>query len=192
LFNEPVVPGLSRIQVLTQAGQALVVGPLRPVEAENRTMSVALPPLNDGAYLVSWQMLSAVDGHTTSGTFSFGVGEAELAAATEDATVIAQLSPLSATARWLTLTGIALLLGLFGFRLFAWNPILTGVDLEPAEEELDLDHARAALRIGTLALALVALALALIFIDQARVYDLLQPANSGWCVSSGSRPFILI
>jgi len=177
LFNEPVVPDLSRIQVLTQAGQALVVGPLRPVEAENRTMSVALPPLNDGAYLVSWQMLSAVDGHTTSGTFSFGVGEAELAAATEDATVIAQLSPLSATARWLTLTGIALLLGLFGFRLFAWNPILTGVDLEPAEEELDLDHARAALRIGTLALALVAIALALIFIDQARVYDLLQPAN---------------
>lgn len=177
LFNEPVVPDLSQIEVLTQAGQALAAGPLQPVDADNRTLSLPLPPLNDGAYLVSWQVLSAVDGHTTSGTFSFGVGEAELTAASEDVAIIAQLSPLSATARWLTLTGIALLLGLFGFRLFVWNPLLNDVELEPAEEELDLDHARATLRIGTLALVLIALALVLIFIDQTRTYDLLQPAN---------------
>lgn len=177
LFNEPVVLDLSRVQVLTQAGQALDVGPLLFADDENRLVAVALPALNDGAYLVSWQVLSAVDGHTTSGTFSFGVGEAELTAATEDVTITAQLSPLSATARWMTLTAIALLLGLFGFRLFVWNPMLASVELEPAEEQMDRAHARVSLRLGTLALVLVAIALVLIFIDQSRTYSLWQPAN---------------
>jgi hypothetical protein len=104
--------------VLSRDGEEIETGPAQVVDAENLTLSVSLPPLADGAYLVSWQVLSTVDGHTTSGSFSFGVGVTELSAVSQDVIVTAQLSTLSATARWLTLTGIALLLGLAVFRLF--------------------------------------------------------------------------
>ena len=175
-FNEPIVANLSRIDLLTQAGEAVETGPLQVIDANGRTAAVSLPDLDKGAYLVSWQVLSGVDGHTTSGTFAFGYGVAATAVATES-TVIAQLSPLSATARWLTLTGIALLMGLFAFRLLVWNPIVADVDLEAEEEQLDLKLARLGIRIGISGIVLLGLGLVLIFIDQNRVYDLLQTAN---------------
>lgn len=176
-FNEPVVPSLSQIRVLTQAGEEVAVGPLRSVDETDITLAVDLPPLNDGAYLVSWQVLSTVDGHTTSGTYSFGVGVTELTAVSEDVTVIAQLSPMSAAARWLTLTAVALLIGLFAFRLMVWNPIVRNVKLEPAEEQLDINLARTGLNVGWVALGLLVVSLVLIFIDQSSAYNLFQPGN---------------
>ena len=175
-FNEPIVADLSRIALLTQAGEAIETGPLQVIDANGRTAAVSLPDLEQGAYLVSWQVLSAVDGHTTSGTFAFGFGVAA-EAVTTDSTVTAQISALSAAARWLTLTGIALLMGLFAFRLLVWNPIVADVDLENEEEQLDLKLAQIGIRIGISGIGLIGLGLVLIFIDQTRVYDLLQTAN---------------
>jgi copper transport protein len=176
-FNEPIVPDLSRITVLTQAGQALDLPAAQAADAENRILTIKLPELSDGAFLVSWQVLSAVDGHTTSGTFSFGVGEAELTAVSEEVTVSAQLSTLSATARWLNLTGIALLLGLYAFRTFIWNPILAGQELETEEEQLDLDLARISLKVGVVGVITIVVGLILVFVDQANSYDLFQSGN---------------
>lgn len=176
-FNEPVVPELSQITVLTQAGQAVDVGTLQAADAENRTLAISLPSLSDGAYLVSWQVLSAVDGHTTSGTFSFGIGNATLTAVSEEVTVTAQLSPLSAAARWLTLTGISLLMGLFAFRLFVWNPVLADVELEAEEEALDQTLAQIGLNVGRIGLAVIGVALVLIFFDQAATSNLFQLSN---------------
>ena len=107
-FNEPVVPDLSRIDLLTQAGDAIETGELTAVD-DNHTLKVGVPNLEEGAYLVSWQVLSAVDGHTTSGTFSFGVGVEAIAIASDDA-VSAQISTLSAAARWLLLMAVSLLM----------------------------------------------------------------------------------
>ncbi len=177
-FNEPVVPSLSRIDVLTQAGQSLETSPAIAVDTENRILAIMLPqPLHDGAYLVSWQVLSAVDGHTTNGSFSFGVGNVDLTAVSDDISVQAQISPLNAVARWLTLTGLSLLMGLFAFRLLVWNPILADVELEQEEERLDLVHAEVSLKIGTAGLILMVVALVLVFIDQATTFDLIQYDN---------------
>jgi putative copper resistance protein D len=96
-------------------------------------------------------------------------------------TVTAQISILTAVARWLTLSGIALMMGLFTFRLFVWNPIVADVDLEAEETTLDLWLARVGIRIGISGILLIGLGLILTFIDQTRVYDLLQTANlSSW------------
>lgn len=182
-FNELVVLNLSQIDVLTQAGEAIETGALEFADADGRILSVSLPELEQGAYLVSWRVLSTVDGHTTSGTYAFGVGVAATAVATES-TVTAQLSPLSAAARWLTLTGIALLMGLFAFRLFVWNPIMADVDLQPEEEQLDVTLAQTSIRVGIIGIVLLGLGLVVIFIDQTRVYDLLQTANLQTWVST--------
>jgi copper transport protein len=174
-FNEPVVPEFGRIRLLTQAGQPLDVGPAQP-EDGNRTLRVGLPTLSEGAYLVSWQVLSAVDGHTTSGTFSFGVGDVILEAEEADS-VLADISAFSASARWLTLTGLALLIGFFSFRLLVWRPLFAGVEMEPEEAALDEKTVRAGLRIVYVALGLLGLALILTMIDQATAYRLWEGGN---------------
>lgn len=176
-FNEPVVPALSSITLLTQAGAEVETGAITAVTPENRVLQVELPELSEGAYLVSWRVLSAVDGHTTSGTFSFGIGVAALASGSGESTITAQFSLLNSIARWLTLTGTAVLMGVFAFRLFVWNPMLADIELEEEEELLDLRLATLSLRAGVGALALTGLGLLLIFIDQNRAFNLLAPNN---------------
>jgi copper transport protein len=175
-FNEPVVPEFSRIRLLTQAGQPLDVGPTQPLDDDNRTLGISLPPLSEGAYLVSWQALSAVDGHTTSGTFSFGVGDVVLEPGEADS-VLADISPFSASARWLTLTGLALLIGFFSFRLLVWRPLFAGVEMEPEEVALDQSTARTGLRIVYVGLGLLLVALGLTLYDQATAFRLWEGAN---------------
>jgi putative copper export protein/methionine-rich copper-binding protein CopC/mono/diheme cytochrome c family protein len=265
-FNEPVVPEFSRIRLLTQAGQPLDVGPTQPLGDDNRSLGISLPPLSEGAYLVSWQALSAVDGHTTSGTFSFGVGDVALAIIEADPVIgdiprlsptahllmlvglallihffssrlslrnplftrmaarlekagfnqatiqiglrltylalglliaaliltvydqviayhlwrvigLANISPLSATARWLTLTGLALLIGFFSFRLLVWRPLFSGVEIEPDEAALDQATAQTGLRFVYLGLGLLLLALGLTLFDQAVNFRLWEGGN---------------
>lgn len=176
-FSEPIALTLSQIVVLSQGGQVVTVGALQTVGGLDTTVTVSLPQLADGIYLVSWQVLSTIDGHTTSGSFSFGVGVAELSATTEAATVTVQLSPWSIAARWLTLTGLALLLGLFVFRLFVWNPILQNETVTSDEQELDQRVAQSTLRIGGAGAILVAVGLLLTLIDQSNTYNLLQFEN---------------
>lgn len=183
-FNEPVVPTFSRISVLTQAGDEVAVGELTAVSAENRALSVTLPELHDGAYLVSWQVLSAVDGHTTSGTYSFGVGIEALSTVANEVTISAQISYLSATARWLTLLGVVLLMGIFAFRLIVWNPIWRKVEMETADEAIDLRLGQISIKVGYAALGAIAMALILIFIDQNRTFDLISGGNLGTWLST--------
>ncbi|MCL4265654.1 MAG: copper resistance protein CopC [Anaerolineae bacterium] len=182
-FNEPVVPTFSQIRLLTQSGEEVDIGPLRALDLENRMIGVEVPPLPQGAYLVSWQVLSAVDGHTTSGTYSFGVGVAAMAVSNE-ATLSAQISVLDAVARWLTLTAVSLLMGLFTFRLLVWNPLWRKVEREAAELAVDVRLARLGMRLGMVALALLAMALVLIFINQNQNFDLISGENFGIWLST--------
>lgn len=175
-FNEPIVPTFGRITLLTQAGEEVTVGPVTALDAENRTLAVDVPSLPQGAYLVSWQVLSAVDGHVTSGTYSFGVGVAAVTISNE-AALSAQISVWSALARWLILTAVSLFMGLFAFRLLVWNPIWRHVEVEPAEAALDYQLARTGIRVGMVALGLLAVALIFIFIDQNQKFDLLSGSN---------------
>lgn len=101
----------------------------------------------------------------------------ELAGAAQQAIATAQLLALGVTARWLMLTSIVLLLGLFAFRLLIWNPILAGIEREPEEVQLDGDQALVSLRLGFVGLVLLAVALSLIFIDQSTGHNLLRPGN---------------
>lgn len=176
-FNEPVVPDLSQIHLLTQAGERVQATAVYPIDATNRTLQIDLPPLADGAYLVSWQVLSSVDGHTTSGSFSFGVGDTVLTAVSNDVSISAQLSPLNSVARALFLVGSALIMGFFAFRLLVWNPILGDVELDPEEERLDIDTARFGVRVAHFGIFLLFAALLIILIDQNQAYRLTQANN---------------
>lgn len=120
-FNEPVVPAVSQISVLNQTGEAVEVGALEVVAEDNSSLAVALPALGEGSYLVNWQVLSAVDGHQTSGTFAFGIGISDLATGQQQVKFSDQIFWASSVARWLRLLGIVLLVGSFTFGLFVWD-----------------------------------------------------------------------
>lgn len=73
VFSEPVDPALASIRVSDE--QSAPVGIGSPTVAGDR-ITASLPALVDGVYTVTWQVLSAADGHVTSGSFQFGVGDA--------------------------------------------------------------------------------------------------------------------
>lgn len=78
-FNTELDTRLSSLQVLDINNQPVDNGDGR-VEINNpgyATMIVSLPPLPDGAYIVQWTVVTAIDGDLVSGVFTFGVSEAE-------------------------------------------------------------------------------------------------------------------
>jgi methionine-rich copper-binding protein CopC len=80
LFSEPIEPAFSQIQVFSQSGQRVDNGDLTVANSDNTALSVSLPLLAEGTYLVNWRVLSTVDGHATGGTFPFGYGVGEISA----------------------------------------------------------------------------------------------------------------
>jgi copper transport protein len=108
-FTEPVVQGSVHLQVKAAAGSPIKTGRI-VLASGGSTVAVSLPPLPTGVYLVDWQVVSAQDGHFSSGEFAFAVGSA------------ASLRGLGSTggqptdwpnaaASWLLLLGLALALG---------------------------------------------------------------------------------
>ncbi|MFQ5399229.1 MAG: copper resistance protein CopC [Anaerolineae bacterium] len=185
-FSEPVVPQFSHITVFNQSGQQMDTGDLRAAAANNTSLAVSLGPLNNGTYLVSWEVLSTVDGHTTSGSFPFAVGVAELSAVSGSAAGTAQISPLSIAARWFNLVGLALLLGLAAFQLLVWRPAYRGLERDAAEmQQLERGLSAWNLKTGTVALALLMASLVLALLSQAGRVDLFAPG--GFQVWLGTR-----
>ena len=70
-----------------------------------------LRSLGRGVYTVTFRVLSAVDGHATSGTYAFGVGVSPGKGATVSSTTKAGTSGLEVAARWVLLIGLVVLLG---------------------------------------------------------------------------------
>src|SRR5216117_1849665 len=73
VFSEPVVAGLSTATVIDRQG--VVVSQAVAVVGDGRALAISVGPLATGVYTARWRVLSATDGHTTSGFLLFGVGE---------------------------------------------------------------------------------------------------------------------
>ncbi|MGH2521479.1 MAG: CopD family protein [Anaerolineales bacterium] len=160
-FSEEVITAFAAIRILNQAGEAVDNGDVRIANPERTALTVSLKPLPTGLYTVAWKVISAIDGHSTSGSYVFGVG---VFPASQPITTAPRWSLASLGARWLTLTGQVLLLGLFVFRLFVWRPALNPDSDEDAQ--LDLAMARRAIRVGWVGLGLVGFGLLLTLIAQ--------------------------
>ena len=73
-FGEAPDPKLSTIKVLDASGNPVSNGSAQPVAGNALELRIALNPLGDGVYTVSWRTVSAVDGHVAAGSYAFGVG----------------------------------------------------------------------------------------------------------------------
>ncbi|RMG98852.1 MAG: hypothetical protein D6706_06615 [Chloroflexi bacterium] len=186
-FNEPVVPELSRITLLAQTGDVIPASPVQVIDTEGRTLAIDLPEISDGTYLVSWQVLSTVDGHTTSGTFSFGVGVEELAATSGDATVSARLSPLSAAARSLAVVATTVLAGGYAFRLLVWVPGYRRIKMSRHEQDVDWRLVQVTSKLIIGGLVVLAGNLILVLVDQNNQYSLFAGNFGIWAKTQFGR-----
>ena len=73
-FSEPLNVALSRIDVLDGSGADVGQGPTLAVAGDAEAMRRPLGLLPTGQYTVRWTSVSALDGHTFRGTYSFAVG----------------------------------------------------------------------------------------------------------------------
>lgn len=125
LFSEPLELSFSGATVLDTTGAPVDVGDASVDLLDPTRMAVSLRSLPDGIYTVSWRALSSVDGHITTGSFAFAVGnpgDAEFATA-QQAGRQARLSLGEVAVRWLTYLSAAALAGGALFIEAVWQPV---------------------------------------------------------------------
>ncbi|MGH2348189.1 MAG: CopD family protein [bacterium] len=161
-FSEPADPAFTSAAVVDQRGQT-VAGPGQ-LSADGRRLTAPLPSLPNGIYTVRWRVLSAVDGHTTAGMYTFAVGVA--APAAEPAGDVTP-PPLQVAFRWLTYMAALLLAGTAFYVYFIVRPALAVAEPHLAVS-VDEIAAIAVRRIVVPAAILLIAGLALGFVAQAQ------------------------
>lgn len=129
VFTEPPDPALSFIHVLDPSSHDVERGTSGLVPGDSRALRVPLRPLAQGVYTVSWRAVSRIDGHLTTGSFSFGVGVAPPSAASSSGTPTTSSSfpsPLAVAGRWLFYWGLAVLLGATAARTLLFDDFPRG------------------------------------------------------------------
>jgi copper transport protein len=124
-FSEAVEPNLSTISVLDSTGRSVDLGDVRVGPSDPTRMTVSLGALSDGVYTVSWKAISATDGHLTSGSFPFAIGnQSSSALAGQTQKTSAQLPVSALFSKWLILVSLALMIGRTSFVALVWGPML--------------------------------------------------------------------
>ncbi len=139
-FTENLDPQFSQVQLIAANGQVVAPGPGTIDPNAPRVMRLVLPALPDGTYSAVWQTHSAADGHFTSGSVGFSVGEYDpnLSLLPADNTPIPSetLPPLADTLlRWASYLAAALLGGGVFFGVLVWRPAYRASPPSPAGED---------------------------------------------------------
>jgi len=75
VFSEPLEAKFTSLDLQDAEGEVIAGGIGTPDPADRFVLVAPVDQLEHAAYVVRWQALSAADGHTTEGFFSFAVGE---------------------------------------------------------------------------------------------------------------------
>ncbi|WP_432876919.1 copper resistance protein CopC [Kribbella sp. CA-245084] len=141
-FSGDIAASRSTARLIDEHG--VTVPDVRPVNesGDPRAIAVELPNLRTGSYGLLWEVVSARDGHTTSGTVTFSIGHA-------GALVVPGSGGSGALAvRWIWLLALAGIVGPLAFVVFV---------LRAASDPVTLP-ARRRLLIASLGAAVVAIA----------------------------------
>ena len=133
-FTEQLEPKLSGAAVYDSTGKEVDTGySVSPTDAT--ILIVSLPTLPFGVYTVAWHAISAVDGHHTSGSFSFGIGNVTIPVQqSNNSTTYTFPSALEVGERWLNILSDVIFLGGGFFALVVWIPTITRTRNESSNE----------------------------------------------------------
>jgi len=117
IFSEALEDQVTSLDVVATDGTAILsrAGEIDPEDAY--ALVVEDPELPDGIYSLTWRTLSAVDGHTAEGFFTFGVGPGQQAPAQAagGGMTHTETDAIAVIGRWLTYLGLLLALGVAVF-----------------------------------------------------------------------------
>ena len=119
VFSEPLESQVTSLDLVAQDGTELLVraGEIDPDDPY--ALVATAPELADGVYSITWRTLSAADGHTIEGFFTFGVGEIEGGLPpVGPGSAHAETDAIGVLGRWLTYIGLLLAIGLAAFHRF--------------------------------------------------------------------------
>ena len=130
VFSEPIEAEFTSLDVM--ANDELLVsrgGTVDPADPYALVLGGPdLPPLPDGVVAVTWRTLSAADGHTAEGTYSFAIGTDATAPAPGGGMTHTDAAPIDVVGRWLTYLGLLVALGVaVGFAVVLRSPIPVAV-----------------------------------------------------------------
>jgi copper transport protein len=108
-FSEPVDPRHAEIRLLDDSERPVEGGSLRAIPGEPNGLALHIGIEGSSRYLVSWRVLSRIEGHVTRGAYSFGVGGRDLRPV-DDTPAIAGGSSSSAVPGEAQLRGLVFLL----------------------------------------------------------------------------------
>src|SRR5215211_6145417 len=128
-FSEPLEEGLSSIRVFDSNNLSVDAGDVRVDPSDPTRLTVTLHALADGVYTVTWRAVSSIDGHQTTGSFPFAVGNANAEAVSSIQQRSTFRLPFSTLlSKFLMLVSLAVLVGNRLFTALIWKPALRAND----------------------------------------------------------------
>jgi copper transport protein len=154
-FSETLDPAVARVELLDSSGQVVIPGPGVVDTAEPSVLRLQVGALPDGTYSAVWRVRSAVDGHVTSSSVGFSIGEASPLASllpppgTPDPATRFPSTP-ETIARWFAYLSAAVAAGSLTFGFLIWRPAYRQElnKSEDASEEADEAIRRAIRRLA--------------------------------------------
>jgi copper transport protein len=117
-FSEPIDVAFSRAELLTGGGSSVPIAPITTDAADQKTLVVkVLDPaaLVPGTYVLVWRVLSAADGHATSGTLPFSVGTGQVPTGIGSLVSAGRPAWWRVLVRWVELASMLVFAGGFAF-----------------------------------------------------------------------------
>jgi len=156
LFSEEVESEFVSISVYDASGNRVDEGFVNVNPANRRLVSVNVKAESKGVYIVSWRVISILDGHLTRGSYPFTVGVAESGKATftvETSYTEVGLFIAEVLARWVYFAGQAILVGTPIFIYFVWKRTAKKFKQSyPNIERVDVGIADAGITLGRIAI----------------------------------------
>ncbi|HVT78515.1 MAG TPA: copper resistance protein CopC [Acidimicrobiales bacterium] len=124
-FSERVEVSLGGIRVFDSTGKRVDHGTISHPNGVGSQVAIALPKLKDGGYVVTWRVISA-DSHPVQGAFTFTVGNAAPAKATEVAGLLGAsggsrvVGVTYGVGRFVAFAAMLVLLGVLAFVATVW------------------------------------------------------------------------
>lgn len=127
-FDEAIEPDYGNLSVYNDQGARVDNIDTRFTPGLEPSLTVTLPPLPKGSYVVAWRAFSVGDGHSVGGAFSFGYGVPPDVTAGAAANAQAEVEPDGVTQliRVVGLLAQLVLAGVLAFRWWVWAPAVTG------------------------------------------------------------------
>ena len=150
-FTEDINMDFSTFRVLDANGQLIPLDNIRRDDTDRKLVTLTLPVLENGAYTVSWHVLSAIDGHDSEGFIVFGVGgNADLTAVPR--TKIDTAVPwLESTLRWINYLSLSIVIGAITILYLVLGSPIDNPAVAPAIEQAQTNIVRWAIRFTILA-----------------------------------------